>query len=129
VEGVEEVASFEHSHVPEPHHCSNHSLLFVRDETPWFSIYLNEGFEDSSKRVSSFETGDGDSEGNDAVVAVDSSEYSNCILVIIIGPLSDKVISQVVAHHLTVLLEQLLHLRSNDDEDVGESVGLYWERV
>jgi hypothetical protein len=129
VEGVEEVTSFEHSHVPEPHHCSYHSLLFVCDETPWLSIYLNECLEDPCECISSFETGDGDSERDDAVVAVDSSEYSNCVLVIIIGPLSDEVISQVVAHHLTVLLEQLLHLRGNDNKDVRESVGFYWERV
>jgi hypothetical protein len=99
------VASFEHSHIIESLHCTNHSLLLVCYETPRLSMYLDECLEYFCKCVSCFETGDCDSEGDNAVVAVDSCEYSNCVLVIIIRSLSYEVISQVITHNLTELLE------------------------
>ena len=81
-----------HSYLLEPHQSSYHSLLLVCDEASWLSIYLYEGLEDPCKCISSFEAGDGNPKGDYTIVAVDACEYPNCVLVIIIGSLSNEIV-------------------------------------
>jgi hypothetical protein len=99
------MSSFEYLHVLKSFNCSNHSLLLVGDETLRLSMNLYKRLKYVCEGLRCFDAGDCDTKWYNAIVAVDSSEYSNCILVIIICALLYNVISQVIAHYLAIKLK------------------------
>jgi hypothetical protein len=99
------MSSFEHLHVLKPFNCSNHSLLLVCYETLRLSMNLYECLKYVSECFRCLKTGNCDTKGYNAIIAVYSSEYSHCVLVIVVCSLLDNVISQVITHCLTVQLE------------------------
>ena len=129
MEGVEKMSSCEYSVVNELADGCYHAILLVGDEWTRRTTDLDESFEDHAESWLCLHTGDGDSEGNDLVVAVDSSEDTNSILFASRTNLLDQVVGEIIAHSLTIGAKVALHFRADSNNDVGKLTFRYWERI
>jgi hypothetical protein len=123
------MSSFEYLHVLKSFNCTNHSLLLVCDETLRLSMNLYKRLKYVCEGFRCFDAGNCDTKGYNTIITVDSSKYSHCILVIIICALLYNVISQVIAHYLTIKLKKLLHFRTDCYENVRKRVWLQWKWI
>ena len=129
MEGVEKMSSCEDFVANELFDGCYHSILLVSNEGTRRTTDLDESFEDHAESWLCLHAGDGYSEGNHLVVAVDSSENTNSILLASGTYLLDQIIGEVVANGLAICSKVALHLRTDSNNNVRELTFRYWERI
>jgi hypothetical protein len=78
---------------------------------------MNERFKDLAESFSCFLAGNTNTKRYDFIIAVDSRENSYCILSLLRAKFLNEIVSEVIAHYLTIGMKVLFHLwtHSNDD--------------